>query len=82
MITVVNESRNVMVPSWVDSLDAFRRWLDADDFPENARVWFLKGDVWVDMSKEQIFSHVQVKTQYNIVVGGLVQFEKSGLFLA
>ena len=81
MITVVNESRNVIVPSWVDSLGAFRRWLDADDFPENARVWFLKGNVWVDMSKEQIFSHVQVKTQFNIVVGGLVQNEKSGLFL-
>ena len=80
MITVVNESRNVIVPSWVDTLEDFRRWLDTDDFPENARVWFLSGDVWVDMSKEQIYTHVQVKTKFTIVVGGLVEAEQSGLF--
>ena len=81
MITVVNETRNVDVPSWVTTLEAFRRWLDSDEFPEGARVWFLKGDVWIDMSKEQIFSHVLVKTQFHIVLGGLVQKTKSGLFL-
>src|SRR5207248_5210651 len=82
LITVVNESRNVIVPSWVDTLEDFRRWLDTDDFPEDARVWFLKGNVWVDMSKEQIYTHVQVKTKFIIVVGGLVEAKRSGLFLA
>ena len=82
MITVVNESRNVIVPSWVETLEDFRRWLDGDDAPENARVWFLKGNVWVDMSKEQIYTHVQVKTKFIIVVGGLVEAKQSGLFLA
>jgi hypothetical protein len=82
LITVVNESRNVIVPSWVATLEDFRRWLDSDDAPENARVWFLKGNVWVDMSKEQIYTHVQVKTKFIIVVGGLVEAKHSGLFLA
>jgi Uma2 family endonuclease len=82
LITVVNESRNVVVPSWVDTLEDFRRWLDSDDSPENARVWFLNGNVWVDMSKEQIYTHVQVKTKFIIVVGGLVEAKQSGLFLA
>ena len=43
---------------------------------EKARIWFLKGNVWVDMSKEQIYTHVQVKTKYIIVLGGLVEAEQ------
>ncbi len=81
MITVLNESRNVTVPSWVNSLEAFRRWLDSDDAPERARIWYLKGNVWVDMSKEQIYTHVLVKTKYVITLGGLVEAMRSGLFL-
>jgi Uma2 family endonuclease len=82
LITVVNESRHVTVPSWVITLDDFHRWLDMDDIPERARVWFIKGNVWVDISMEQLFTHVQVKTKFIIKVGGLVETEHSGLFLA
>jgi hypothetical protein len=82
LITVVNESQNVIVPSWVETLDDFRRWTDSDDVPEQARVWFLDGTVWIDMSREQIYTHVQVKTKYIVVIGGLVELDQSGLFLA
>ena len=40
MITIVNESRNVSVPSWVDSLQSFRRWLETDEFNNLAWVKF------------------------------------------
>jgi Uma2 family endonuclease len=66
----------------MESLEAFRRWRDSEAAPEKARVWYLKGNVWMDMSKEQIYTHVQVKTKYVIVLGGLVEAERSGLFLA
>ena len=81
VITVVNESGHVSVPSWVVTLDDFRRWLHSDEFPEHDRIWFLKGDVCVDMTKEQIYTHVQVKTEFVVVIGGLLKRKRSGLLL-
>ena len=82
MITVINESnRRVSIPSWVVDLESFRRWADADDFPEDGRAWFLQGEVWIDMSKQQIFTHVLVKTELTMVLGNLVKTAGLGLFL-
>src|SRR5262245_31976675 len=80
MVTYVYEDEQVSVPSWVVDLESFRRWADSDDFPEKGRIWWLKGEVWVDMSKQQIFSHLAVKSEYNIVIGGMAKLEKRGLF--
>jgi Uma2 family endonuclease len=83
MITVINEFNQVVsIPSWVVDLESFRRWADADDFPEDGRVCYLQGEVWIDMSKEQIFTHVLVKTEITIVLGNLVKAGQLGLFLA
>jgi hypothetical protein len=82
MVTFIDERNQVSVPSWVVDLESFRRWADADDFPETGHIWYLKGEVWVDMTKEQIFTHVQIKTKFYIVVGGLVEVGQMGLFLA
>lgn len=83
MITVINEFNQVVsIPSWVVDMESFRRWADADDFPEDGRIWYLQGEVWVDMSKEQIFTHVLVKTEITIVLGNLVKVGQVGLFLA
>ncbi len=82
MITVINESNWVVsIPSWVVDLESFRRWADADDFPEDGRAWYLKGEVWIDMSKQQIFTHVLVKTELTITLGHLVKTANLGLFL-
>src|SRR5205823_9972930 len=45
---------------------------DDDAFPETGQLSFLKGDVWVDMSKEQVFDHNQVKTEFTRILAGLV----------
>jgi Uma2 family endonuclease len=82
MITVINDYNVVVsVPSWVVDLESFRRWTDADDFPEDGRAWYLQGEVWIDMSREQIFTHVLVKTELTIVLGNLVKRAGLGLFL-
>jgi Uma2 family endonuclease len=80
-MTFLYEGVQVVIPNWVTNIDAFRRWVDADDFPENGRIWWLKGEVWADMSKEQIFTHVLVKTELTIVLGSLVKREQLGQFL-
>jgi Uma2 family endonuclease len=80
MVTITYESDQVQVPDWVSDLESFLRWADADDFPEKGRIWFLKGEVWVDMSKEQVFTHVAIKTEITVVLGGLVKKERLGRY--
>jgi Uma2 family endonuclease len=71
----------VSIPTWVVDLESFRRWADADDFPEDGRAWYLKGEVWIDMSKEQIFAHLAVKREFFFVLTGIVKAGNLGLFL-
>jgi Uma2 family endonuclease len=79
MVNFVNEQgEEVRVPEWVQDLDAFRRWVDADDFPESGDIWYYRGEVWVDMSREQIFTHNGVKTEMSYTLTGLVKALRSG----
>jgi Uma2 family endonuclease len=80
MITFLNEDNQVSVPAWVLDLASFRRWTDTDEFPETGRIWYLKGEVWIDLTKEDIFSHNQVKTEYAAVIGSFAKTERSGRF--
>lgn len=80
--TIMNDSTRIHIPEWVSSLKDFRRWADMPAFPEDGRICFLEGEVWLDMSKEQIFSHVQVKTEFNRVLAGLAKSTSPGLYLA
>src|SRR5689334_6664609 len=71
----------VRIPPWVQDLASFRRWLHSDDFPETGRVCFLRGDVWVDLSKEQLFSHNQVKAEFGCVLANLIKAGRLGRFV-
>lgn len=80
MTTFVLEDQEVSIPAWVVDHDSFRRWARSEDFPQRGQVCFLKPRVWVDMSKEQIFSHNQAKGELAIVLGSLVKSERLGRF--
>jgi Uma2 family endonuclease len=73
MTTVHVYSDSVHVPAWVTDLESFRRWMHSDESPENVTVFYLRGDVWVDMSKEQLFSHVSVKGEFTRVLANLTK---------
>jgi Uma2 family endonuclease len=79
MIVTVIDGK-ISVPCWVVDIDSFRRWTDADDFPQQGRVWWLCGEVWADMSKEQIFTHLVVKNEIMTALYGLAK-GKLGLVL-
>ena len=82
MVHVFSEvSKPIIVPDWVSDLDSFRKWIDSDDVPEKAPISYLCGEVWLDVSREQVVSHVLVKTQFTITVGGLIAREQKGLYL-
>lgn len=81
MNTIVLDQERVHIPSWVRDLTSFRRWAHSDEFPETGRICYLNGEVWVDMSKEQFFSHNQVKQEFNLVLGGLVKTSRLGRYV-
>lgn len=78
MPTVITEDVHIEIPEWVKNLAAFRRWADDEDFPEKGNIWWLDGKVWADMSKEQIFTHLDVKGEYFHVLKWLAKTEKLG----
>jgi hypothetical protein len=81
MVTIIDERYRVSIPSWVTDLQAFRRWVDCDDFPDDYRIGWLRGEVCIDMSKEQIFTHVRVKTRFTRVLDVLADQEHLGMYL-
>jgi Uma2 family endonuclease len=81
MVTVVDGGRRVSVPDWVTDINAFRRWMEDNDLPEEARAWWLKGEVWIDMSGEQIFTHARLKLVISTALEVLTQGENLGIML-
>jgi Uma2 family endonuclease len=79
-ITFIDDSHRIRVPSEAETLAGFRRWLESDDLPDEARICYLKGDVWIDLSKEQLFSHGQVKTKFAAVLTALVEAGQLGYY--
>ena len=70
-MTVQLSSDAVHVPVWVHDLVSFRHWMHSDEAPEKCPIFFLAGEVWLDLSKEQFFSHNQMKKAIFGVLAGL-----------
>ncbi len=79
-MTIIGDNDTVQVPSWVQDLASFRAWRDQDDVSEKLRAYFLDGEVWIDMSKVQIFTHVGVKREFTVVLGVLTKIDRRGQF--
>lgn len=82
MVKILLDSDVITVPAWVKDIDSFRRWTDSEDCPHEYRMGWLEEEVWIDISKEQVFSHVLVKTQMIGVVGSLAASEELGMYLS
>ena len=68
MNVIVIEDR-VRIPSGLNSLEAYRQWARSDEYPERGRFSYLNGEMWVDLSMGQLFSHNGVKTQFTVILG-------------
>jgi len=69
------------VPGWVVDIESFRKWTDTEEFPDRGHVWWLRGEVWADMSKEQIFSHLAIKQEFSRVLGNLAVGDCPGMLI-
>jgi Uma2 family endonuclease len=76
----VNEME-LHVPGWVVDIESFRKWTDTEEFPDHGHVWWLRGEVWADMSKEQIFSHLAIKQEFGRVLGNLAVGDCPGMLI-
>ncbi|MBA4065052.1 MAG: hypothetical protein C0501_15325 [Isosphaera sp.] len=63
------------------SLASFREWAGDNDLPEKTRTDYYKGEVWIEMGTEQVFSHGAVKTAFARVLANLVDADDGDLFL-
>ena len=80
-VTVQLDSSAIEVPERVrQSLAAFRVWAGDNDLPEKTRVDFYRGKVWVDMGREQIFTHGVLKTKIAMVLSSEVEGRDLGFY--
>src|SRR4051812_13315606 len=79
---VVLLDRGVIVPPSAHTLAGFRTWAKSDDFPERGRISFLDREIFIDMSPEELETHLQVKTEIGYVLVGLNKRTKLGEFYA
>jgi len=61
MTITSQDEKTVVIPAGIDSLNAFRHWVFSGGFPERGRISYLDGVMEIDMSPEEIDSHVTLK---------------------
>ncbi len=79
---VIVDDLSIGIPCWVVDHASFRRWFHSDEFPEEGRVSFVNGEVIFDMSREQIFSHVRMKTEFGRVLANLAKRKQNGVYFS
>ena len=59
---VILDDEDLRIPAEVFTFEDFRRWSQGDEFPERGRIDYLDGEVEVDLSPEDLYTHGLVKT--------------------
>jgi Uma2 family endonuclease len=78
--TFVTNDWSLVVPPEAQTMEGFREWATADDFPERVRVTYLQGEIIVDMSNEDMEDHVDPKGEIIGVLRPLCKRLKIGKF--
>lgn len=80
--TGVNFADEAFIPAGITDLASFRRWADSELYPTRGKYSFLQGQIWVDLTMEQLFTHNQVKTKLTAALSQLVDTEDNGYLFA
>src|SRR5437879_5285771 len=73
---------DAVIPDGITDLESFRRWAQSDQFPRRGRFAFLRGNLWMDLSMEQAYTHNRLKTRINSVLSEIVEGEDLGQYLS
>jgi Uma2 family endonuclease len=77
---IVLDDQEIAIPPQAQTLTGFRAWATSDEFPERGRIDFIDGEIYIDMSPEEIEAHNKVKTEVTCTVGGLIKKNDLGEF--
>jgi Uma2 family endonuclease len=77
----VSVTDDIVIPGWINDLESYRCWAYSDDYPQSGWVSFLDGQIWVDTSMEELFTHNQVKQAYNLAIGNILLNHPLGRFV-
>ena len=77
---MIIDDRECTFPDWIVDRSSFIRWMHSDEAPDSGRFWCIHSKVWADTTKEELFSHVDVKTEYASVLRWIVKHDKLGRF--
>jgi Uma2 family endonuclease len=78
-LTFVTNDWTLVVPPQAQTMEGFREWATADDFPERVRVTYLQGEIIIDMSNEAMDDHVSPKGEITWVITSLCKQTKLGM---
>jgi Uma2 family endonuclease len=63
---------DLRIPGGLHVLERFRRWTASAAFPERGRIDYLEGDIEVDMSPEDLYTHGTLKTAVSAELHSLI----------
>ncbi|MEX2138295.1 MAG: Uma2 family endonuclease [Pirellulales bacterium] len=63
-----------------ENLSGFRAWVTSEEFPENWRASFLRGEILLDMSPEETETHNKVKWEIGRAILTLSRILKKGTY--
>src|SRR5436305_14472180 len=54
---VLIEENHLRIPADAFTFEGFQRWGESGDFPDTGRIDYLQGEIDVDMSPEDLYTH-------------------------
>src|SRR5262245_9637810 len=66
------------IPANATTFDGFRAWVKSDEFPDDVRPTFISGEIYLDMSQEELETHVKVKQELVRVLLTIAKEEELG----
>ncbi|MEX0700996.1 MAG: Uma2 family endonuclease [Planctomycetales bacterium] len=80
-LATLDDPEVVVIPAGISDLRSFRDWAHSDDFPERGRISYVRGEIIVDMSAEEVESHNKVVTEVTRDLATIVKEDDLGELL-
>jgi Uma2 family endonuclease len=75
---MVARCTSISIPASARTQEGFNRWATSDDFPDRCRVSWIRGEILIDMSPEEIESHNKLKTELTRAMATFVKQHRLG----
>jgi hypothetical protein len=70
------------IPAWVVDFESYRLWAHSVELPKRTQVAYLDGEIWVDASGEDLFTHGNVRSAVGLAIHNSQEKNVIGRFVA